>query len=50
MFQARIATPEFYSEDNDTVQKVLQDLRDVETRLEHRVDRWGELENGQVPS
>ena len=49
-FQAKIATPEFYSEDNDAVQKVLMDLRDTETLLEQRIDRWGELESGQATS
>jgi ATP-binding cassette subfamily F protein uup len=49
-FQAKIATPEFYSEDNDAVQKVLMDLRDAETLLEQRIDRWGELESGQAAS
>jgi ATP-binding cassette subfamily F protein uup len=49
-FQAKIATPEFYSEDNDAVQKVLMDLRDAETLLEQRIDRWGELESGQATS
>jgi len=46
--QAVIATPEFYSGDNDAVQQVLKDLRDVEILLEQRIDRWGELESGQA--
>jgi len=45
--QARIATTEFYSQDKDAVQAVLKELRDAETLLEQRVDRWGELESGQ---
>ena len=46
-FQERIATPEFYSQDQDAVQLVLKALRDAETLLEQRIDRWGELESGQ---
>ena len=46
-FQAKIATPEFYSQDKDAVQEVLRDLRDAETLLEQRIDRWGELESGR---
>jgi len=45
--QAKIATPEFYSEDQNAVQEVLKALRDAETLLEQRIDRWGELESGQ---
>jgi len=47
-FQTVVATPEFYSEDNDAVQQVLKDLRDAEMLLEQRIDRWGELESGQA--
>jgi ATP-binding cassette subfamily F protein uup len=46
--QAKIATPEFYSQDKAAVQAVLKDLRDAETLLEQRIDRWGELESGQA--
>jgi len=46
-FQAKIATPEFYSQDQDAVQLVLRALRDAETLLEQRINRWGELESGQ---
>jgi len=46
--QAKIATPEFYSQDKAAVQAVLKDLRDAETLLEQRIDRWGELESGQT--
>ena len=46
-FQEKIATPEFYSQDQDAVQLVLKALRDAETLLEQRIDRWGELESGQ---
>jgi ATP-binding cassette subfamily F protein uup len=45
--QAQIATPEFYSQDKAAVQTVLKDLRNAETLLEQRIDRWGELESGQ---
>ena len=47
-FQAKIATPEFYSQDQDAVQEVLKDLRETEALLEQCVDRWGELESGQA--
>jgi len=46
-FQAKIAIPDFYSQDKDAVQQVLKDLRDAETLLEQRIDRWGELESGR---
>jgi len=32
------------------VQEVLKDLRDSETLLEKRIDRWGELESSQNSS
>lgn len=43
--QSEIATPEFYAQENDAVQKTLQDLRDAETLLEQHIDRWGDLES-----
>jgi len=45
--QAQIATPEFYLQDNNDLQKVLQKLADAESILEKRVERWAELENLQ---
>jgi ATP-binding cassette subfamily F protein uup len=45
--QSEIATPEFYSQENDAVQNLLRDLRDAETLLEQHVDRWGDLESRQ---
>jgi ATP-binding cassette subfamily F protein uup len=49
--QVEIAAPEFYSQEKDAVQMTLQDLRDAETLLEQRIDRWGELEDrrGSLP-
>lgn len=47
VIQAKIATAEFYSQDQDAVQEVLKALRDAESLLEQRIDRWGELESGQ---
>jgi ATP-binding cassette subfamily F protein uup len=43
--QSEIAAPEFYAQENDAVQKTLQDLRDAETLLEQHIDRWGDLES-----
>ncbi len=43
--QQRIAAPDFYSQDTETVQKQLQELKDTEARLEQRIERWGELES-----
>jgi len=42
--QSEIATPEFYAQENDAVQKTLQELRDTEALLEKYVDRWSHLE------
>jgi ATP-binding cassette subfamily F protein uup len=47
VIQAKIATAEFYSQDQDAVQEVLKALRDAEILLEQHIDRWGELESGQ---
>jgi len=43
--QQAIATPGFYEQPGDLVQRKLAELRDTETRLEQRVERWGELES-----
>ena len=42
--QELIAAPDFYTQDTATVQQKLKDLNDAESRLEQRVERWGELE------
>ncbi|MEM8815387.1 MAG: ATP-binding cassette domain-containing protein [Pseudomonadota bacterium] len=42
--QARVAAPDFYQEDADTVQAGLKELEAVEALLEARVERWGDLE------
>jgi ATP-binding cassette subfamily F protein uup len=47
VIQAKIATAEFYSQDQDAVQEVLKALRDAEILLEQHIDRWGELESDQ---
>ena len=48
--QAEIATPEFYSQENEIVQVALQELKAKEDLLEQRIDRWGELESVQGSS
>lgn len=45
--QSAIAEPEFYSQDADAVQAKLAELKDSETLLEQRMDRWSELEDLQ---
>ena len=45
--QTQVATPDFYSQGNDNVQKVLRQLSSAETLLEQRVERWSELESKQ---
>ena len=42
--QATIAQPDFYAQDNEKVQKELQQLKALESSLEALVERWGELE------
>ncbi len=42
--QRAIADPQFYSQDNELVQRTLEELSDAEAMLEQRVERWGELE------
>lgn len=43
--QSRIATPNFYSQHNDEVQKTLAELAEAQLFLEKCVERWGELES-----
>jgi ATP-binding cassette subfamily F protein uup len=43
--QLTIAAPEFYAGNNDSAQQTLQELSSAESRLEDRVERWGELES-----
>jgi ATP-binding cassette subfamily F protein uup len=45
--QSQIATPEFYSRNNEDVQGTLQKLSNAESLLEQRMERWGDLENMQ---
>jgi len=45
--QSQIATPEFYSRNNEDVQGTLQKLSNAESLLEQRMERWGNLENMQ---
>ncbi len=42
--QGRIAAPGFYAGDAPSVQATLAELRDAETQLEARIERWAELE------
>jgi len=43
--QARVAAPDYYSQDTDAVQAGLRELGDAEALLESRIERWGELES-----
>ena len=45
--QATIATPDFYAQDAEIVQRELHRLSESEKRLEQRIERWGELETLQ---
>ena len=45
--QSQIAAPEFYSQDNEAVQQMLQELSNAEQMLEQRVERWSDLESKQ---
>jgi ATP-binding cassette subfamily F protein uup len=45
--QSQIAAPEFYSQDNEAVQRMLQELSNAELLLEQRVERWSDLESKQ---
>lgn len=42
--QRIVATPDFYTRDDTLVQQKLRELSEAESRLEQRVERWGELE------
>jgi len=42
--QRAIAEPGFYTRDSASVQATLRELADSESRLEQRIERWGELE------
>ncbi len=46
--QSRIATPNFYSQHNDEVQKTLAELGEAQLILEKCVERWGELESRRI--
>jgi ATP-binding cassette subfamily F protein uup len=45
--QSVIADPDFYTQNHEIVQQTLRELSDAESRLEQRVERWGELESIQ---
>jgi len=45
--QNQVATPDFYSQNNVDVQRILRDLSEAESLLEQRVERWSELEEKQ---
>ena len=45
--QSQIAAPEFYLQDNEAVQQMLQELSNAEQLLEQRVERWSDLESKQ---
>ncbi len=42
--QETVAAPEFYKQERDKVQAMLDELSDAETLLEQRIERWSELE------
>lgn len=42
--EAQIAEPDFYNDEEDKVQQVLQQLSDNQASLEHAYSRWEELE------
>jgi len=42
--QQLVAAQDFYTQENEFVQQKLKALSDAELHLEHRVERWGELE------
>ncbi len=42
--QARIMEPDFYSQDQETVQAVLAEMQETERALEESLERWAELE------
>jgi len=43
--QEAVAAPDFYTQEQDTVQAKLQELTDAGAQLDGRVKRWGELES-----
>ena len=46
--QAAIAEPDFYTQEAELVQLTLHELKQAETLLEQRIERWGELETLQA--
>jgi len=42
--QQRVADPDFYAREPDSIQAALQELAETEALLESRVERWSELE------
>ena len=43
--ELEIATPDFYQQPADVVRKQLDELEQVNTRLESAIERWSELED-----
>lgn len=48
VLQSAIADPNFYSQEPEAVQAKLSELKDSETLLEQRMERWSELEDLQA--
>ena len=46
--QSAVASPSFYTQDDEAVQNTLRNLSDAELSLEQHVDRWGDLETLQT--
>ncbi|MFC4258925.1 ATP-binding cassette domain-containing protein [Marinobacter lacisalsi] len=44
----KVSAPDFYQQDPETVDRVLKELTDTETRLESAMNRWLELEEMQA--
>lgn len=42
--QKAIANPDFYAQEQDSIQATLQELAEAEALLEQRIERWSELE------
>jgi ATP-binding cassette subfamily F protein uup len=43
-FEAQIANPDFYHQDQDRIQLTLKELADNQAKLEQAYRRWEELE------
>jgi hypothetical protein len=42
-----VAQPDFYAQDGEEVQQALRELKESESLLEQKIERWGELETLQ---